>query len=85
MRYRFEGKEKMLSFGAYPDVKLADARALRDKAKRALAEGRDPGANAKAALTGPCRGYVRSRGAGMDQGSVGNVVARPQRPHLVTL
>ncbi len=43
----------MLSFAAYPDVKLADARALREKAKRALAEGRDPGANAKAALTAP--------------------------------
>ncbi|MGQ0565982.1 MAG: tyrosine-type recombinase/integrase [Gemmobacter sp.] len=53
MRYRFDGKEKLLSFGAYPEVKLADARALRDKAKRALAEGRDPGANAKAALTAP--------------------------------
>lgn len=53
MRYRFEGKEKLLSFGAYPEIKLADARALRDKAKRVLAEGRDPGANAKAALTAP--------------------------------
>ncbi len=53
MRYRFEGKEKVLSFGAYPGVRLADARALRDKAKRALADGRDPGANAKAALTAP--------------------------------
>lgn len=53
MRYRFDGKEKLLSFGAYPEIKLADARALRDKAKRALAEGRDPGANAKAAMTAP--------------------------------
>jgi hypothetical protein len=53
MRYRFDGKEKLLSFGAYPEVKLADARALRDKAKRAIAEGRDPGANAKAALSAP--------------------------------
>lgn len=53
MRYRFDGKEKLLSFGAYPEIKLADARALRDKAKRALAEGRDPGANAKAALSAP--------------------------------
>lgn len=31
VRYRFEGKEKMLSFGPYPDVKLADAGALRDR------------------------------------------------------
>lgn len=53
LRYRFDGKERLLSFGPYPDVKLADARALRDKAKRALAEGRDPGANAKAAMTAP--------------------------------
>ena len=53
LRYRFDGKEKLLSFGPYPAIKLADARALRDKAKRALAEGRDPGANAKAALTAP--------------------------------
>ncbi|GEM_PF-4829360 len=53
MRYRFGSKEKALSFGVCPDVKLADARALRDKAKRALAERRDPGANSKAALTAP--------------------------------
>lgn len=53
MRYRFGGKEKVLSFGAYPQVTLADARALRDKAKRALADGLDPGANAKAALSAP--------------------------------
>ncbi|MFN7225168.1 MAG: Arm DNA-binding domain-containing protein [Paracoccaceae bacterium] len=26
MRYRFGAKEKMLSFGSYPDVQLADAR-----------------------------------------------------------
>ncbi len=53
MRYRFAGKEKLLSFGPYPTVTLADARALRDKAKRALVEGRDPGADNKAAMTAP--------------------------------
>ena len=53
LRYRFDGKEKVLSFGTYPQVTLADARALRDKAKRALADGLDPGANSKAALTAP--------------------------------
>ena len=42
-RYKFEGREKLLSFGPYPDVKLADARGLRDKAKKLLAEGLDPG------------------------------------------
>lgn len=42
MNYQHEGKQKTLSFGAYPEVKLADARALRDRAKKALAGGLDP-------------------------------------------
>ena len=53
MRYRFEGKEKVLSFGPYPAITLADARGLRDRAKRALALGRDPGADNQAALKAP--------------------------------
>jgi hypothetical protein len=42
MNYRFAGKQKTLSFGLYPRVTMADARALRENAKRALAEGLDP-------------------------------------------
>lgn len=42
MNYRFNGKMRTLSFGRYPDVSLAEARRLRDKAKEALAIGRDP-------------------------------------------
>jgi integrase len=42
--YRFEGKQKLLAFGAYPDVSLAAARAARDSAKQSLGEGRDPSA-----------------------------------------
>lgn len=48
MRYRFEGKEKLLSFGAYPDLTLARAREKRQDAKRLLAEGIDPAAQLKA-------------------------------------
>lgn len=40
--YRFGGKQKMLSIGSYPIITLADARAARDDAKRALASGDDP-------------------------------------------
>ena len=47
--YRFNGKQKKLSHGAYPIVSLADVRRLRDEAKRLLASGVDPGANKKAA------------------------------------
>jgi integrase len=40
--YRFGGKQKMLSIGAYPVITLADARTARDSAKRMLANGDDP-------------------------------------------
>jgi len=46
---RFSGKQKKLSHGAYPSVSLAEARRLRDEAKKLLASGVDPGANKKSA------------------------------------
>lgn len=42
MKYRFNGKEKRMAFGVYPAVSLSQARALRDEAKKKLAEGIDP-------------------------------------------
>ncbi|HBV7527187.1 tyrosine-type recombinase/integrase [Klebsiella variicola] len=42
MKYRFNGKEKRMAFGVYPAVSLGQARALRDEAKKKLAEGIDP-------------------------------------------
>lgn len=41
-RYRFGGKAKMLSFGTYPAVGLADAREMREAAKKQLVCGIDP-------------------------------------------
>lgn len=49
MAYRFEGKQKLLSFGAYPAVSLKDARHRRDDARESLAKGIDPGAEKKQA------------------------------------
>lgn len=46
-RYRFDGKAKMLSFGIYPDVGLADARERREAARKLLANDVDPGENRK--------------------------------------
>ncbi len=43
MKYRVDGSEKLLSFGKYPSVTLAQARTLRDDAKAMLAKGKDPG------------------------------------------
>jgi integrase len=48
MAYRFDGKQKLLSFGAYPAVSLAQARERRDNAKSVLATGTDPSAQRKA-------------------------------------
>lgn len=41
-KYYFDGKEKLLSLGSYPEVGLADARARRDRARRLIANGTDP-------------------------------------------
>lgn len=41
-KYRFNGKEKKIAFGAYPTISLLDARHKRDEAKRQLANGIDP-------------------------------------------
>ena len=47
-KYRYGGKEKLLSLGTYPDTGLADAREKRDAARKQLAAGVDPGAHRKA-------------------------------------
>lgn len=47
-KYRFEGKEKRLSFGSYPDVPLKAARERRDEARKVLVAGIDPAEQRKA-------------------------------------
>jgi integrase len=47
-KYRFDGKEKLLALGTYPEISLADARQQRDEARRQVAHGIDPGAVRKA-------------------------------------
>lgn len=48
LRYRFDGRAKMLSLGIYPDVSLKDARERRDTARKLVADGIDPGEHRKA-------------------------------------
>lgn len=43
MAYRFNGKQKLLALGVYPDISLADARQRRDDARKLLANDVDPG------------------------------------------
>lgn len=42
LAYRFAGKQKNYTLGTYPDMKLVEARDLRDDAKRRLRKGEDP-------------------------------------------
>jgi integrase len=48
LKYRFGGKEKLLSLGTYPETGLADARSKRDAARKLLQAGIDPGDQRKA-------------------------------------
>lgn len=48
-KYRIDGKEKLLSYGVYPETSLKDAREKRDGARKLIAEGIDPSAHKKAA------------------------------------
>lgn len=48
LRYRFGGKEGMLSLGTYPEISLADARVRRDDKRALIAKGIDPSAHQKA-------------------------------------
>jgi integrase len=47
-KFRFDGKEKLLSMGTFPDTSLKKARERRDEARAQLADGADPGAARKA-------------------------------------
>lgn len=42
MKYRYAGRERLLSFGVYPEVSLAEARRRRDAARTAIRDGSDP-------------------------------------------
>jgi integrase len=50
-KYRFQGQEKKIAFGQYPEVTLANVRVLHAAARRLLASGVDPMAQRKAEKT----------------------------------
>lgn len=54
-KYLFEGKEKLLTLGAYPEISLAEARRKRDEARKKLASGIDPSAVKQAQKTAQTR------------------------------
>jgi integrase len=48
LAYRFQGKSRTASFGIYPAVTLAEARARREETKKLLREGKDPAVTGRA-------------------------------------
>lgn len=50
LKYRYDGLQKILTFGQWPDVSLARARELATAARGVLAEGRDPAEAKKEAI-----------------------------------
>lgn len=59
-KYRFQGAEKLMSFGQYPDVPLVDARERHAAARRLLAAGVDPMAQRKAERATSARADAQS-------------------------
>jgi integrase len=51
LKYRFQGKQKTLALGVYPDVSLKSARLKMNEAKLLLADGKDPSEKKKVTLT----------------------------------
>src|SRR5271163_1925100 len=60
LKYRFDGKEKRLSLGVYPDVGLKDARDRRDSARKLLSNGVDPSENRRAQKSARADGAANS-------------------------
>ena len=42
LKYRIDGREKLLAIGAYPEIGLGDARRRREEARELIALGKDP-------------------------------------------
>jgi len=87
-KYRFQGKEKRLALGAYPEVSLKQARDLRFKAQQQLSEGLDPGqirkeakVNAKGleSFEAVAKEYLGSIKAAHSEGHHSRVVARMEK------
>jgi len=82
MKYRFGGKEKLLSFGRYPEVTLAEARLRRAEAKLALARGEDPGPRAASPVTrfeAAARAWHGNRASGLEPGHAARILSRLER------
>jgi integrase len=86
--YRFDGKQKTLALGTYPDVPLAKARERLEEARRLIADGEDPGAVKQAIgqdFETVARAWLAHWRTGRSERYVGYVIARLEGdifPHI---
>jgi integrase len=85
-RYRFSGKDKLLSLGVYPDVALKQARQQRDDARKLVANGIDPSQKRKAdkaasadTFEGLAREWHAGKAKGWKPAHAGKVIRRLER------
>lgn len=59
-KYRFGGKEKLLSLGTYPEISLKEARLKRDESREQIAKGVDPSITRKIERAGSTENTFRA-------------------------
>lgn len=59
-QYRYNGKEKLLSFGTYPEISLSEARRCREEARTQVATGINPSELRKAAKASQAESSINS-------------------------
>jgi len=88
MKYRYDGKEKLLSFGRYPEVTLAQARLRRAEARLAIARGEDTGPKAAVPIVSfevAARASHENRVSALEPGRAARILSRLERDVLPVL
>lgn len=90
LKFRVDGKEKLLSLGTYPEISLKKAREERDKARTMLAEGIDPSQHRKAAKATKtllaansfeviCREWLENKRSNIEEAQYKKALARQEK------
>jgi len=83
-KYRFDGAEKLMALGKYPETSLVDARERHAQARKQLANGIDPMAERKAEKSAvpkrPNTPSRRSPSCGWSTGAATRALITPRRP-----
>lgn len=90
LKFRVDGKEKLLSLGTYPEIGLKKARADRDEARTMLAEGIDPSQHRKATKAARealaansfeiiCREWLQNKRSNIEEAQYAKALARLEK------